>query len=53
MENEHTLSQTNSFGGTGTQIANQNNYYGMSYSETKNLCLDLIKVELDNYSQQS
>lgn len=51
MENEHTLSQTNSLGGTGTQIANQNNYYGMSYSETKNLCLDLIKVELDNYKE--
>ena len=51
MENKYTLSQTNSIGGKGTQIATQNNYYGMSYSDTKTLCLDLIKVELDNYKE--
>ena len=37
-------------GGTcshNTQIIEQNNYHGLGYEETKALCQDLIKAELD------
>ena len=45
--------QENKKGANGTQIAQQNNYYGMTYSETKALCLDLIKSELDIYKGEA
>ena len=32
-----------------TQIALQNNYYGMDYQNTKSLCQDLIRNELEKY----
>lgn len=40
-------------GGKATQIATQNNYYGMSYSETRQLCVDLIHSELVQYKEEA
>lgn len=43
-------------GGTcshNTQIIEQNNYHGLGYEETKALCQDLIKAELDIYKDES
>lgn len=45
--------QENKKGANGTQIVQQNNYYGMTYSETKALCMDLIKSELDIYKGEA
>lgn len=53
MTNESTMSQSNSLGGKGIQIKEQNNYYGMSYRDTKELCLDLIQDELNLYKQEA
>lgn len=47
------LSQENKLGSKSTQIAQQNNYYGMDYQNTKALCLDLIKNELAIYKEEA
>lgn len=40
-------------GANATQIANQCNYYGISYKDAKELCSDLIKSELDIYKREA
>ncbi len=40
-------------GSEATQIGTQNNIYGLSYRDTKELCIDLIKSELDIYKQEA
>lgn len=47
------ISQENKRGSQSTQIAQQNNYYGMDYQNTKSLCLDLIKDELTIYRNEA
>lgn len=47
------LSQENKRGSQSIQIGQQNNYYGMDYQNTKALCLDLIKNELDIYKDEA
>ncbi len=47
------LSQENKRGSNNTQIAQQYNYYGMDYQNTRALCLDLIKTELDIYKKEA
>ena len=53
MTGERTMSQSNLPGGKGEQILEQNNYYGMNYRDTKDLCLDLIQCELNSYKQEA
>ena len=43
------MKQENKLGSQSTQIALQNNYYGMDYQNTKSLCQDLIRNELEKY----
>lgn len=43
------MKQENKLGSQSTQIAQQNNYYGMDYQNTKSLCQDLIRNELEKY----
>lgn len=43
----------NKRGSQSIQIGQQNNYYGMDYQNTKALCLDLIKNELDIYKDEA
>lgn len=43
------MKQENKLGSKSTQIALQNNYYGMDYQNTKSLCQDLIRNELEKY----
>lgn len=45
------MKQVNHMGSQGCQIAEQNNYYGMSYHDTKELCLDLIKDQLSQFRE--
>ena len=45
------MKQVNHMGSQGCQIAEQNNYYGMSYHDTKELCLDLIKNQLSQFRE--
>ncbi len=40
-------------GADATQIGTQNNTYGLSYRDTKELCTDLIKAELNIYKQEA
>lgn len=47
------LSQENKRGSQSIQIGQQNNYYGMDYQNTKALCLDLIKNELNIYKDEA
>lgn len=47
------LSQENKRGSQSIQIGQQNNYYAMDYQNTKALCLDLIKNELDIYKDEA
>ena len=53
MNNPIELRQDNKRGSQSTQIAEQNNYYGMDYQNTRALCLDLIKDELDTYKNEA
>ncbi len=53
MPNDLKMSQSNSLAGNGIQIGEQNNYYGMSYTDTKNLCQDLIREELNVYKREA
>lgn len=47
------ITQENKLGSQSTQIAQQNNYYGMDYQNTKALCHDLIKSELAIYKEEA
>ena len=54
MTNESfEIIQENKLGSQSTQIAQQNNYYGMDYQNTKSLCQDLIKNELEKYKSDA
>lgn len=53
MNNAIELKQDNKRDSQGTQIAQQNNYFGMDYQNTKALCSDLIKTELDAYREEA
>lgn len=53
MITEPKMTQSNSMGGKGEQIGIQNNYYGMTYKDTKELCQDLIQCELNTYKQEA
>ena len=47
------MKQENKLGSQSTQIALQNNYYGMDYQNTKSLCQDLIRNELEKYKSDA
>lgn len=54
MTNESfEIIQENKLGSQSTQIAQQNNYYGMDYQNTKSLCQDLIRSELEKYKSDA
>lgn len=53
MNNSVELKQDNKLGSQNTQIAEQNNFYGLDYINTKEVCLDLIKNELDIYRNEA
>lgn len=53
MTDELKMSQSNSLGSKGVQIGTQINNYGMGYKDTKDLCLDLIKEQLNIYKKEA
>ncbi len=52
-ETSREVTQENKRGASGTQIVEQNNYYGMDYQSTKSLCLDLIRNEISIYKDEA
>lgn len=53
MTDEPKMSQSNSIGVKGVQIGKQINYCGMGYKDTKELCLDLIREQLNIYKNEA
>lgn len=53
MINRLKMIQFQLFGSKGEQINKQNNYYGLGYKDTKDLCQDLIKEQLDVFKRDA
>lgn len=53
MTDEAKMSQSNSIGAKGVQIGKQIVNCGLGYKDTKDLCLDLIKEQLNIYKNEA
>lgn len=52
IDNPH-IEQRGGIGSSNTQIVEQNNHYGLSYADTRDLCKDLIQSELATYRAEA